>query len=230
MSLNNKKAGACSNTPGAASMEVESTMQTQDIPEGFCQCGCGGTVGRWERTNRYCGQVRGEFKRFINGHQGRKTPMEQIAGRLQHEDCGFETDCWLWLGPQYPNGYGWVSTMRDGRKRSQVAHRFVYKALIGPIPDGLVLDHLCRVPLCCNPDHLEPVTSAVNSQRGVGAKLTREDVEWIRSQPPEVSNPTIAAKLDVATPTVCNIRNGKAWRSQHDPINKSTTTAEGTAA
>jgi hypothetical protein len=45
------------------------------------------------------------------------------------------------------------------------AHRLVYRALRGPIPDGLTLDHLCRVPACVNPWHLEPVTAAENSRR-----------------------------------------------------------------
>jgi hypothetical protein len=50
--------------------------------------------------------------------------------------------------------------------RSRRAYRFAYQVLVGPIPSGFELDHLCRVRCCVNPDHLEPVTKAVNSHRG----------------------------------------------------------------
>jgi hypothetical protein len=49
-----------------------------------------------------------------------------------------------------------------------MAHRAMYAEHMGPIPDGLVLDHLCRVKSCVNPTHLEPVTPLVNFQRGMG--------------------------------------------------------------
>jgi hypothetical protein len=70
-------------------------------------------------------------------------------------------DCWLWLG-QVRNGYG---RMRLNGKLISV-HRFAYELLVGPIPDGLTLDHLCRNRSCVNPDHLEPVTMTVNCLRG----------------------------------------------------------------
>lgn len=71
--------------------------------------------------------------------------------------------CWLWVGPRI-GGYGAVQV--DGKTKR--AHRLVYEAERGPIPQGLVLDHLCRTPACVNPDHLEPVTFAENIRRGVG--------------------------------------------------------------
>jgi HNH endonuclease len=74
------------------------------------------------------------------------------------------TGCWLWVRPM-PDGYG---RLRYGGKGSKfgVAHRFSYEALVGSIPLGLQLDHLCRVRNCVNPDHLEPVTSRENTFRG----------------------------------------------------------------
>lgn len=71
--------------------------------------------------------------------------------------------CWIWNA--WTNKYGYGRFHFDGTK--QYVHRIAYKVLIGPIPDGLVLDHLCRVRNCCNPQHLEPVTNAENSQRGI---------------------------------------------------------------
>lgn len=70
--------------------------------------------------------------------------------------------CWLWRGTSIRNGYGqlsWHAPMR-------LAHRYAYELLVGPIPEGLTLDHLCRVRHCVNPAHLEPVTNRVNLLRG----------------------------------------------------------------
>lgn len=67
-------------------------------------------------------------------------------------------ECWLWTAYTMPNGYGtWRQTL---------AHRVAYELSIGPIPDGLQLDHLCRVRNCVRPDHLEPVTCRENLLRG----------------------------------------------------------------
>lgn len=68
--------------------------------------------------------------------------------------------CWLWMSSCSGGGYGQVSN-RGGRR----AHRVAYELLVGPIPKGLCLDHLCENPRCVNPDHLEPVTQRTNTLR-----------------------------------------------------------------
>ena len=71
--------------------------------------------------------------------------------------------CWIWAGHRYSNGYGAIS-----HERKQVlAHRWSYERFVGPIPAGLVIDHLCRNKSCVNPEHLEPVTSRENSRRAM---------------------------------------------------------------
>lgn len=78
------------------------------------------------------------------------------------------TSCWEWTGAKVEKGYG-LFTISDGN--SIRAHRFAYLQMIGEIPDGLVLDHLCRNRGCVNPWHLEPVTVAINNRRGLADRI-----------------------------------------------------------
>lgn len=73
--------------------------------------------------------------------------------------------CWIWRG-SISGGYGMVGWYNKVRG----AHRVAYEMLVGPIPEGLHLDHLCRVTACVNPAHLEPVTRGENVHRGNVAK------------------------------------------------------------
>lgn len=68
------------------------------------------------------------------------------------------TECVIWTGYIKPDGYGQASNGRP-------AHRVVYEMEVGPIPDGLHIDHLCRIRACVNPEHLEPVTQQENQRR-----------------------------------------------------------------
>jgi len=71
--------------------------------------------------------------------------------------------CWEWRTAESGH-YG--EAPRAYRGISRLAHRVSYTILVGPIPVGLVLDHICRNPRCVNPDHLEPVTQGTNFRRG----------------------------------------------------------------
>lgn len=72
------------------------------------------------------------------------------------------TGCHLWLGAPDRKGYGRFHIAR----KVVFAHRANYVRHVGPIPDGLDLDHLCRTPACVNPEHLEPVSNDENIRRG----------------------------------------------------------------
>ncbi len=94
------------------------------------------------------------------------------------------TDCWPWLAGRHPNGYGrfWLAG------RYQGAHRLAHKLLVGPIPEGLVIDHLCRVPCCVNPRHMEPVTSQENTRWGIRGVLYRQVTHCAKGHPYDEAN------------------------------------------
>lgn len=81
--------------------------------------------------------------------------------------------CWVWTGSKNSLGYGQI-VIGGASGRKVKAHRYAYESVIGPIPDGLELDHLCSNPSCVNPAHLEPVTHLENVRRGRGAEAARK--------------------------------------------------------
>jgi hypothetical protein len=88
--------------------------------------------------------------------------LERVLGRCEIGDC------WEWMGALH-NGYGAINKQYYGH---YFVHRFVWSRLVGLLPVGIVLDHLCRNRRCCNPDHLEPVSIKENVLRGVPGALT----------------------------------------------------------
>lgn len=86
----------------------------------------------------------------------RVDPVTRFAERVDTSG-----DCWIWQGCCNWGGYG---RFHDGT-REVGAHRFSWAAFVGPIPDGLHIDHLCKQRKCVNPDHLEPVTPQINTLR-----------------------------------------------------------------
>lgn len=93
---------------------------------------------------------------------------QSVEDRLM-EGCRQDPDtgCWLWQRSKNREGYG--RTNRGGHNgQGIVAHKLSYETFVGPIPQGMQLDHLCRNRSCINPDHLEPVTPKENIRRGTG--------------------------------------------------------------
>jgi len=81
--------------------------------------------------------------------------------------------CWDWTAATRGGGYGTLKV----KGRMEMAHRHIYEMMVGPIPDDMVLDHLCRRKICVNPAHLQPATIGENTRRGMAptAIANRED-------------------------------------------------------
>lgn len=92
--------------------------------------------------------------------------VDRFAEKIALTDSG----CIEWIAGTQGQGYGSFMKRRNSRAEHGkiAAHRWSYEYHIGPIPEGLHIDHLCRNRLCVNPDHLEPVTAAVNVARSLG--------------------------------------------------------------
>ncbi len=112
--------------------------------------------------------------------------------------------CWLWNGQLNGNRYGMAHY--DGKH--QVAHRAVYEDLVGPIGEGLQLDHLCRVTACVNPDHLEPVTRHENVLRS-RATLNRDGVCYKCGSPKRRAKPSKPGTLGNLHCLTCTSRREK---------------------
>lgn len=114
------------------------------------------------------------------------TGMDRIPARLRRQiEADGATGCWLWTGTRTSGGYAignWPLTDDSS------LHRTVYEALVGPIPPGMYLDHLCRARHCINPEHLEPVSPRENVLRGLSSGLkthcakghlwTPDNIQW----------------------------------------------------
>jgi DNA-binding XRE family transcriptional regulator len=158
----------------------------------LCECGCGAVTGVSPTTDRHHGWVKGEPRRFMPGHNNRLRAIEPVL-----EDKGHHTPCHIWTGSLNHAGYG--------RAWGGQAHRVAWERANGPVPEGLELDHLCRVRACVNPDHLEPVSRQENMRRSsiaLAAKMAaRSAFAATRARLGE-SRPDTALRLGVSTATI----------------------------
>jgi hypothetical protein len=106
--------------------------------------------------------------------------QERIRNTIAIDDSG----CWIWKASVGRSGYG---RLRMGGKTREV-HRLAYEAYRGPIPEGLEIDHLCRVRRCVNPDHLDLVTHAENVRRGLVGSRERSRTHCPYGHPYDESN------------------------------------------
>jgi hypothetical protein len=129
------------------------TVPPRTLPR--CPCGCG-------VINFRPGSDEAETWVEWTGRIWLTDALRRFWDRVDERD---DKDCWEWAGTITSTGYGTFSL----RTQNAYAHRIAYECAWGPIPEGLVVDHLCANRRCCNPLHLEAVTVEENNRRGPGA-------------------------------------------------------------
>lgn len=118
--------------------------------------------GRPYHANGYCNSHDHYQRRYGDPLAKTRKNMTELERFWLRVDKGDGAGCWQWRGNLNPKGYGTFSV----NKRPVQAHRYAYVLLVGSIPEGLQLDHLCRNRGCVRPTHLEPVTNRENMLRG----------------------------------------------------------------
>jgi len=135
------------------------------------------------------------------------TILFRLLGRMVHR----VDECWIY--PGYCNtktGYG--NAQFDGQRME--AHTATYRLLIGPVPEGLELDHLCRVRACCNPLHLEPVTHRVNLLRGESpAAHQAKQTHCLHGHPLSGDN-LVSYQRGKRLCRICMARRAAEWREK----------------
>ncbi len=125
--------------------------------------GRGGSRPRLPRTPEHCANISASVKR-TKSHQSEATAEFRFIRNIVEVPSSLDTPCWEWQGKRNHAGYGVFKTYG----KNTLIHVFAYKHWIGPIPDGLRLDHLCRNRACGNPAHVEPKTDRANILCGEG--------------------------------------------------------------
>jgi HNH endonuclease len=179
----------------------------------MCPCGClqpllGGDD--WQGTG------------FLRNHTPAK--REQNVPSYKIVGTGYRTPCWIWQG--VTNKWGYAKTKRFGR--TMAGHRLFYLAYFGSLPKGdssgpfrFQLDHLCRVRLCVNPEHLEPATCVQNIRRGLVPKLSPEQVAAIRLQVSDGEfQHVVASRFGISQTQVSRIVRREHWNINHEGTRK----------
>lgn len=189
---------------------------TNEVPYGYCHCGCGQLTKLAPYSSKRLGWIKDEPIRYINGHY---SPPANERFWAKVDKSG---ECWEWTGTRQYSGYGVLRI----HGKSIRAHRFAWELENGPIPPGMVVMHICDNPRCVRHSHLKLGTQIENvgdrgsknrQSRGATnsrAKLTEADVTEIRRRfaHEHITKESLAADYGVDGSTIGAIVLRKTWR------------------
>lgn len=157
-----------------------------DTSSGMCGCGCGGRTRVAPRTSTRYGWIKGEPLLYLRGHSSWKNHGPRwIEGPVP--ECRPELGpCWIWQRSFNLRGYACGGFAKYGYPPgTRLAGRTLFEINVGPIPEGLELDHLCFNPACVRwvapgfpMGHFEPVTRLVNQDRARSTKLHDNELAY----------------------------------------------------
>lgn len=165
---------------------------TNEIPYGYCHCGCGQLAPISQYTAFKRGYIKGQPVRFIAGHHNRLRHPRPIEDRFWEKvDKRDPDECWEWTAAKGTRGYGELANKPNP---PIAAHRLSYIIAHGSIPEGMDVCHSCDNPACCNPAHLWLGThrdnmhdmylknrrKAISGEQHRDAKFTNEQIRHIR--------------------------------------------------
>lgn len=174
----------------------------QEIPDGYCHCGCGQRTPLVKSSCARMGYKRGQPYKYCSGHNRQRAQPFYVVDGI--------TRCWIWQRAKTRTGYGKMA--EDGH--DEYAHRVFYKRYKGSIPAGYDIDHLCRNTSCVNPEHLEAVPHAINNRRGVKALINIDIARQMRAihQTAGLNARQIASQSGVSRALVVGVLLNYTWR------------------
>lgn len=175
--------------------------------KGLCKCGCGMKTRIPERNHSRYNEIKGVPRDYIRGHNI-KNPNGTYLKSMRYEVDS--NGCWVWKMNICSTGYGQVKV----NGKNVLAHRYYYSCYnYDELKEDMQIDHLCRVPACVNPSHLQQVTPAVNVRRGNVAKLDEKKVKNIKKLlSNHFSVSKIASIYHVNYVTIYNIKESDTWK------------------
>jgi hypothetical protein len=149
-------------------------LRRSEMADGTCSIdGCASSV----KARGWC-ELHYQRIRLYGSIAGPPSVLQRFWSNIDRNGTG---GCWVWQG-EVTNTYGRIFV--GGERKRQLVHRFAYEMFVGPIEPGMEIDHVCKVRLCANPDHLDQVTGRENKLRSIGfASANAKKTECIHGHP-----------------------------------------------
>ena len=183
-----------------------------NIPEGYCQCGCGLLAPLAPHNDSARGWKKDKPRKYVHGHNSHRSSLPAF----EEQDAGYATPCWIGRGSKTSTGYCRPSV--NGRK--VLLHRFYYEREFGSLSPDTPLHHLCERKDCCNPYHLVAMTPSQHSlehsrygEDHPNTYLTLEDARTVKKLlDAGHSQVAVSTQTGIALHIIHDIARKRSWK------------------